>query len=141
MDGRQQGPKFSEQVAALESEVRSLRQNNAKLAEDNKAAATMIRNKDRELDAAALRVEEAERVMIMNGVSLSRALPKPVNPYALCPKAPAPAERLSNSPCRARIVRCHSMRDMALPANQAHRATARFCELSSQTVSMQQNTI
>ncbi|KAK9867498.1 hypothetical protein WJX84_002838 [Apatococcus fuscideae] len=61
------GPKFSEQVAALESEVRSLRQNNAKLAEDNKAAATMIRNKDRELDAAALRVEEAERVMIMNG--------------------------------------------------------------------------
>ncbi len=55
-------------MAALESEVRSLRQSNAKLNEDNKAAATMIRNKDRELDAAALRVEEAERVMIMNGV-------------------------------------------------------------------------
>ena len=63
-----QGPKFSEQVASLESEVRSLRQSNAKLTEDNKASATMIRSKDRELDAAALRVQEAERVMIMNGV-------------------------------------------------------------------------
>ncbi|KAK9834675.1 hypothetical protein WJX74_007320 [Apatococcus lobatus] len=60
------GPKFSEQVASLESEVRSLRQSNAKLTEDNKAAAAMIRNKDRELDAAAVRVEEAEQVMIMN---------------------------------------------------------------------------
>lgn len=66
-----QGPKFSEQVATLESEVRSFRQSNAKLTEDNKAAAAMIRNKDRELDAAALRVEEAERVMIMNRVCCS----------------------------------------------------------------------
>ena len=66
-----QGPKFSEQVATLESEVRGLRQSNSKLTEDNKAAAAMIRNKDRELDAAALRVEEAERVMIMNRVRYS----------------------------------------------------------------------
>lgn len=56
-----QGPGFSEQVAGLQAEVRLLKKASAQLQEDLKAAVSIIRAKDKqlELDAAKLRAAAA----------------------------------------------------------------------------------
>ena len=68
-----QTDKFSAQVAALESEVRSLKADNASLAKDNKAGCSQIRAKDKELDAAAKQVAQAQQTDIQNKVGLLSA--------------------------------------------------------------------
>ncbi|KAK9819661.1 hypothetical protein WJX72_000877 [[Myrmecia] bisecta] len=60
------GPGFSAELAALESEVKALKAANAALSEDIKAAATITRNKDKELDAAAAKVAHADAVLVQN---------------------------------------------------------------------------
>ncbi|KAK9846430.1 hypothetical protein WJX81_003622 [Elliptochloris bilobata] len=60
------GRGFSEAVAALEAEVKALRAGKDSLAEDNKAAAATIRAKDKQLDLAAVRVEEARLIAVEN---------------------------------------------------------------------------
>ncbi len=53
-------------MAALEAEVRTVKAARDALAEDAKAAAALIRAKDKALDAAAARVEEARLVAMEN---------------------------------------------------------------------------
>jgi hypothetical protein len=63
-----QGSGFSEVIAGLEAELKSLRAANQQLADDCRACYAQIRAKDKELDLAAARVEEALRVSIENKV-------------------------------------------------------------------------
>ena len=63
-----QGDKFSAQVAALESGVKTLKAENAGLTKDNKACYTQIRAKDKELAAAAKQVAQAQQTEIQNKV-------------------------------------------------------------------------
>ena len=69
-----QGDKFSAQVAALESEVKALKADNASLTKDNKTCYNQIRAKDRELDAAAKQVKQAHQTEIQNKVSTAATL-------------------------------------------------------------------
>ena len=64
-----QGTGFSEAIATLEAEVKTLKAENAHLDSDNKGAYNQIRAKDKHLDTMALEVEEARRILIQNGVS------------------------------------------------------------------------
>lgn len=63
-----QGTGFSEAVAALEAEVKTLRAGKEQLAEDNKACYALIRAKDKQLDQAQARVEEARLIAMENKV-------------------------------------------------------------------------
>ncbi|BDA42075.1 probable microtubule-associated protein [Coccomyxa sp. Obi] len=60
------GSGFSEVIAALESELKSVRASNAALADDNKGCYSLIRAKDKELDAAAAQVEAAKAIAVEN---------------------------------------------------------------------------
>lgn len=71
-----QGSGFSEVIAGLESELKSVRAANQQLADDNRGCYAQIRAKDKELDLAAAKVEEARRIAMENKVRLR----KTVNP-------------------------------------------------------------
>ena len=64
-----QGCGFSEVIASLESELRSMKMAHEEVAQDNKGCYNLIRAKDRELDAAAVHLEQARAVMIENKAS------------------------------------------------------------------------
>ena len=66
---RAQGTGFSEAVAGLEAEVRSLRAANTALSEDNRGCYAQIRAKDKDLDVAAIRIKEAACINVENGVA------------------------------------------------------------------------
>ena len=68
-----QGTGFSEAVAALEAEVKTLRAGKEQLAEDNKACYALIRAKDKQLDQAQARVEEARLIAMENKVRRAQA--------------------------------------------------------------------
>lgn len=55
-------------MAALQSELRALREAHRALGEDNRACYAQVRAKDKQLDAAAVQVEEARRIKVENGV-------------------------------------------------------------------------
>ncbi len=63
-----QGSGFSEVIAALESELKSVRASNAALTDDNKGCYALIRAKDKELDAATTQVEAAKAIAVENKV-------------------------------------------------------------------------
>ena len=65
-----QGSGFSEVIAALESELKSVRASHAALTDDNKGCYTLIRAKDKELDAAAVQVEAANAIAVENKVRM-----------------------------------------------------------------------
>ena len=64
-----QDAKFSAQVASLESEVRILKADNARLSKDNKTCYCQIRAKDKQLDSAAKEVEHARHTELQNKVT------------------------------------------------------------------------
>lgn len=70
-----QGVGFSEAVAALEAEVKTLRAGKEQLAEDNKVCYALIRAKDKQLDQAQARVEEARLIAMENKVRHAQAPP------------------------------------------------------------------
>lgn len=47
--------------------MRALKQENAKLADDSRGAANLLRAKDKQLDSLAAQVEEARQILIQNG--------------------------------------------------------------------------
>lgn len=65
-----QGSGFSEVIAALESELKSVRASNTALTDDNKGCYALIRAKDKELDAAAVQVEAAKAIAVENKVKM-----------------------------------------------------------------------
>ena len=64
-----QGCGFSEVIASLESELRSMEMAHKEVTQDNKGCYNLIRAKDRELDAAAVHLEQARAVMVENKAS------------------------------------------------------------------------
>ncbi len=64
-----QGCGFSEVIASLESKLRSMKMAHTEMTQDNKACYNLIRAKDRELDAAAVHLEQARAIMVENKAS------------------------------------------------------------------------
>ena len=93
-----QGTGFSEAIATLEAEVKTLKAENAHLDSDNKGAYNQIRAKDKQLDTMALEVEEARRILIQNGVS----------PRFCCSMRYAEATSLQTNSLLCIMARCFS---------------------------------
>ena len=64
-----QGSGFSEVIASLEAELRSMRLAHVEVIQDNKGCYNQIRAKDKELDAAAVQLEHARAVLVENKAS------------------------------------------------------------------------
>lgn len=61
-----QGSGFSEVIAGLEAELKSMRAEHEKLTRDNKGCYNQIRAKDRELSAAEVQLERARAILVEN---------------------------------------------------------------------------
>lgn len=57
-------------IAGLESELKAVRAANQQLTDDNRGCYSQIRAKDKELDLAAAKVEEARRIAMENKARL-----------------------------------------------------------------------
>ena len=64
-----QGCGFSDMIASLESQLRSMKMAHQEMTHDSKGCYNLIRAKDRELDAAAVHLEQARAVMVENKAS------------------------------------------------------------------------
>ena len=64
-----QGCGFSDMIASLESKLRAMKMAHEEVTQDNKGCYNLIRAKDRELDAAAVHLEQARAVMVENKAS------------------------------------------------------------------------
>lgn len=67
-----QGSGFSEVIAGLEAELKSVKAANVALADDNRGCYAQIRAKDKELDMLAAQVEHAKAIAIENKVTSAR---------------------------------------------------------------------
>ena len=63
-----QGSGFSEVIAGLEAELKSMKAAHDSLAKDNKGCYNQIRAKDKELNAAELQLEHARAILVDNKV-------------------------------------------------------------------------
>ena len=61
-----QGSGFSEAIAGLEAELKSMKAAHEKLTKDNKGCYNQIRAKDKELGAAKVQLERARAILVEN---------------------------------------------------------------------------
>ena len=64
-----QGSGFSEVIAGLEAELRSMRLAHGEVTQDNRGCYNQIRAKDKELSAAAVQLEHARAILVENKAS------------------------------------------------------------------------
>lgn len=67
-----QGSGFSEVIAGLEADLRSMRLAHVEVTQDNRGCYNQIRAKDKELDAAAVQLEHARAVLVENKASTQK---------------------------------------------------------------------